>query len=145
MRWILLYGCETWSARVADERRMEVFDNDSIHRLRLRTISGTTASPTNTSKPSQLDQRRLRWFGPAARRPDGEQTKDPHRELEASSRRAQPQSRPNWSPSLDRDLKKSPMSSHMITEPGVPPSVPWSTRFVMPSQPTPGECRQKYK
>ncbi len=31
MRAILLCGCETWPVRVADERMLEVFDNDSIH------------------------------------------------------------------------------------------------------------------
>ncbi len=57
VRYILLYGCETWSVRVADERVNAVFDNDSI-RL--------------TSIPTRLVQRRFRWFGHAARRPDGE-------------------------------------------------------------------------
>ncbi len=33
VRSILLYGCETWPVRVADERRLEVFDNDSIRRI----------------------------------------------------------------------------------------------------------------
>ncbi len=28
VRLILLYGCETWPVRVADERMLEVFDND---------------------------------------------------------------------------------------------------------------------
>ncbi len=33
MRSILLYGCETWPVRVADERTLEVFDNDIIRRI----------------------------------------------------------------------------------------------------------------
>ncbi len=33
VRSILLYGCETWPIRVADERMLEVFDNDSIRRI----------------------------------------------------------------------------------------------------------------
>ncbi len=33
VRSILLYGCETWPVRVADERMLEVFDNDSILRI----------------------------------------------------------------------------------------------------------------
>ncbi len=37
VRSILLYGCETWPVRVADERKLEVFDDDSIHHtLRVR-------------------------------------------------------------------------------------------------------------
>ncbi len=30
---VLLYDCETWSVRVADERMLEVFNNDSNHRF----------------------------------------------------------------------------------------------------------------
>ncbi len=30
---ILLHGCETWLARVADERMLEVFDNDNISHI----------------------------------------------------------------------------------------------------------------
>ncbi len=30
---ILLYGCQTWPVRVADERMLDVFDNESIHRI----------------------------------------------------------------------------------------------------------------
>ncbi len=33
VRSILLYGCETWPVRVADERMLEVFDNDRIRRI----------------------------------------------------------------------------------------------------------------
>ncbi len=33
VRSILLHGCETWPARVANERMLEVFDNDSIRRI----------------------------------------------------------------------------------------------------------------
>ncbi len=33
VRSILLYGCETWWVRVADEMMLEVFDNDSTHRI----------------------------------------------------------------------------------------------------------------
>ncbi len=36
VRSILLYGCETCPIRVADERMLEVFDNDSILRVRRR-------------------------------------------------------------------------------------------------------------
>ncbi len=33
MRSILLYGCETWPARVVDESMLAVFDNDIIRRI----------------------------------------------------------------------------------------------------------------
>ncbi len=50
VRSILLYGCETWPVRVADERMLEVFDNDSIRRIlrvrrRLGAIRGTASPP----------------------------------------------------------------------------------------------------
>ncbi len=82
MRSILLYGCETWHVRVADERMLEVFDNDSIHRiLRVRRINCVPSLELCrrlclTSIPALLVQRRLRCFGHAARRPEGELIKD---------------------------------------------------------------------
>ncbi len=33
VRSILLYGCETWTLRVTDERMLEAFDNGSIRRI----------------------------------------------------------------------------------------------------------------
>ncbi len=33
VRLILLHGCEAWRGRGADERMLEVFDNDSIRRI----------------------------------------------------------------------------------------------------------------
>ncbi len=69
VRSILLYGCEAWPVRVADERMLEVFDNDSIHRiLRVRHIDCVPSMELRrrlclTSIPALLVQRRLRWFG----------------------------------------------------------------------------------
>ncbi len=79
---IMLYGCETWPVRVADERMLEVFGNDSIHRiLRVRRRDcvpsvGLRRHLSLTSIPALLVQRKLRWFGHAARRPEGELIKD---------------------------------------------------------------------
>ncbi len=36
------------------------------------------------------------------------------------------------------------MSSHRTVEPGVPPSVTWSTQLVLPAQPVRGEFHHKY-
>ncbi len=97
VRSILLDGCETWPVRVADEKMLEVFDNDSLHRI-LCVRRGNCAPSVElrrrlclTSIPALLVQRRLHWFGHAARRPGGELTFSfPHRlargagELEAS-------------------------------------------------------------
>ncbi len=57
---------------------MEVFDNDSIRRiLRVRRIDFAPSVELRrrlclASIPALLVQRRLRWFGHAARRPEGE-------------------------------------------------------------------------
>ncbi len=80
---VLLYGCETWPVPVSDERMLEVFDNDCIRRiLHLRRIGCVPSVEWRrnlclTSTPAQLVQRRLRWFGHAERRPDGELVKHP--------------------------------------------------------------------
>ncbi len=42
----------------------------------MRAISETAAPPLPYKFTTQLAQRRLRWFGHAARRPDGELIKD---------------------------------------------------------------------
>ncbi len=79
---ILLNGCETWPVRVADERMLEAFDNDSIRRiLRVKRRDCVPFVKLRrhlclTSMSALLVQRRLRWFGHAARRPEGELIKD---------------------------------------------------------------------
>ncbi len=61
---------------------LEVFDHDSIHRiLRVRRRDCVPSVELRrrlclTSIPVLLVQRRLRWFGHAARRPGGELLKD---------------------------------------------------------------------
>ncbi len=66
----------------ADERMLEVFDNDSIRRiLRARRRDCVQyvelrRRPCLTGIPALLVQRRLRWFWHAARRPEGELIKD---------------------------------------------------------------------
>ncbi len=66
VRSILLYGCETWPVRVADERMLDVFDNDSI-RCILRVRRRDCMPPVElrrhlylTRIPALLVQRRLR-------------------------------------------------------------------------------------
>ncbi len=79
---ILLYGCETWPVRVADERMLEVFNNDSIRRiLRVRRRDCVPSVELRrhlslTSIPALLVQRSLRWFCHAARHPEVELIKD---------------------------------------------------------------------
>ncbi len=68
VRSILLYKCETWTVRVADEMILVVFDDDSILHVRRRDYVPTEELGRRlslTCLPGQLDQRRLRWFGHA--------------------------------------------------------------------------------
>ncbi len=76
---ILLYGCETWPLRVEDQRRLEVFDNDCLRRIRgrRRRLDRVPCAVLRRqlhlrAVPPVLLQRRLRWFGHAARRLAGE-------------------------------------------------------------------------
>ncbi len=82
MRSILLYGCDTGSVRVADERMLEVFDNDSIRRI-VNVMRRHCAPSVElrrrlyvTSLLALLVQRRLHWFGHAARSIEGELIKE---------------------------------------------------------------------
>ncbi len=67
---------------MADERMLVVFDNDSIRRIvhiRCKDYVPTAELRRRlrlTSIPAQLVQSRLRWFGPATRRPEGELIRD---------------------------------------------------------------------
>ncbi len=120
---------------VADEWMLEVFDNDSIHRiLRVRHRDCVPSVELRrrlrlTSIPALLVQRRLRWFGHAARRPEGELIMGNHDQGRRGTALR----------------TASLVSSHRTAEPGVPPSETKSTQLVMPAQPAPGECRRKYK
>ena len=77
VRTILLYGCETWPLRAVDLRKLDVFDNDCLrYILRCRRIYVPTTILRDRlnlrSLPPVLLQSRLRWFGHASRRPEGE-------------------------------------------------------------------------
>ncbi len=78
VRTILLYGCETWPLRVEDQRSPEVSDNDCLRRLLGRRSLDRVPCAVFRRQlhlralPPVLLQRRLRWFGHAARRPAGE-------------------------------------------------------------------------
>ncbi len=90
LRSILLYGSETLPVRVADESMLEVFDNDSIHRiLRVRRRDCVPFVELRrrlclTSITPLLVQRRLPWFDHAARRPDSELSRSPDRKFSAT-------------------------------------------------------------
>ncbi len=76
VRSIKLYGFETSPVRVADERMLDVFDNDSIRRRDCVPSVELRRRLCLTSRPALLVRRRLHWFGHAERRPEGELIKD---------------------------------------------------------------------
>nr|VZI39179.1 unnamed protein product [Spirometra erinaceieuropaei] len=79
VRSVLLYGCECWALRVADERKLEVFDH---HCLRIILPVKLTDFVSNEIVRARCDniaritqaiqERRLRWFGHVLRRPPQE-------------------------------------------------------------------------
>nr|VZI36934.1 unnamed protein product [Spirometra erinaceieuropaei] len=79
VRSVLLYGCECWALRVADERKLEVFDHHclrTILRVKLTDFVSNEivrARCDNIARITQASQeRRLRWFGHVLRRPPQE-------------------------------------------------------------------------
>ncbi len=78
VRTILRCGCETWLLRVEDRKGLEVFDNGCLgcikrcnrhDRVPCAVLRIGLQRPTSPTLPLQ---RRLRWFGHAARRAPGE-------------------------------------------------------------------------
>ncbi len=75
---IALYGCKRWPAWSTDERMLAVFDNESIRQI--LHVSHIDCVRTVEQRRrlylacilAQLDQRRLRWLGQAARHPKDE-------------------------------------------------------------------------
>ncbi len=112
VRLILLYGCKTRPVRGSDQRMLEVFDNDSTRRiLRVRRRDCMPSVELHrrlclTSIPALLVQRRLRWFGHAARPPEGELIKDLLRSTPPSTwhRRAGGQLE-TWATAIKADLE----------------------------------------
>nr|VZI18409.1 unnamed protein product [Spirometra erinaceieuropaei] len=79
VRSILLYGCECWALRVADERKLEVFDHHCLRiilRVKLTDFVSNEivrARCDNIARITQaIQERRLRWFGHVLRRPPQE-------------------------------------------------------------------------
>ncbi len=80
---ILLYGCETWLKREADERMLATFNNNnSIHHI--LHVRRKVCVPTSemrcrlrlTSIPVQLVKGKFRWFGLDARCHEGDLIRD---------------------------------------------------------------------
>ena len=101
VRAILLYGCEMRPLRAVDLQKLEVFVNDCLHYIlrccRIDCVRTTTLRRRLNLRPlpSVLLQRHLRWFGHAARRPEGELICD----------LLLPTSLPNWRKRVGGQLK----------------------------------------
>ncbi len=147
-----------------------VFDSDSIRRSvhwRRRDCVLTAELRCRlrlTGISEQLVQRRIRWFGHAARHPGGELIKDPLLPTPLCTWRKRTGGQLKaWTMTIKADLKplsglrvfgytrwrknwaKVFMSLHWTVEPGVPLSETWSAQLVMPAQPAPFEYRHKHK
>ncbi len=164
MRPIVLYVCEAWLKRIADERMLDVFYNDSINAILHARHRGCVPSVELRRRfclariPALLVQKRLRWFGHAATRAGSELIKGlllptPPRTWRTGSQLKmwvdlEPLSglrvfgyarwRKRW-------VKVSKGRSLRNVEPGLPPSVTWTTRLVMLAQPTLGQCGNKFQ
>jgi hypothetical protein len=79
LRIVVLYGCETWSLTLREERRLKVFENRVLGRifgskrdeetgewrkLHDKELNDLYSSPNNIRK---IKTRSLRWAGHAAR------------------------------------------------------------------------------
>nr|VZI38299.1 unnamed protein product [Spirometra erinaceieuropaei] len=79
VRSVLLYGCDCWALRVADERKLEVFDHHCLRiilRVKLTDFVSNEivrARYNNIARITQaIQERRLRLFGHVLRRPPQE-------------------------------------------------------------------------
>ncbi|VDL96613.1 unnamed protein product [Schistocephalus solidus] len=79
VRSVLLYGCESWTVHVEDERRLEIFDHRclrTILRMKYTDYVSNEAVRTRSYKVARISQsiqeRRLGWFGHVLRHPPRE-------------------------------------------------------------------------
>ncbi len=164
LRQILLNGCAIWTLRVADERVLEVFQNDSsirrILRVRRRNCVpsvGLRRRLCRKSLPTLLVQRRLRWFSHTVRCSDGELIKDlllptPPR----TWRRRTGGQLKTWATTIKAHLE--PLSGPrvfghaqwrkdwmQVSSEIAQDHQAWSaSKHDVPAQPAPRECRHKY-
>ncbi len=82
VRTILLYGCESWPVRVEDRKRLEVFDEERLRRIKRCYRSDRVLCAVLRKRlqlptlPARVLQRHLRWFGHADRGAPGESMRE---------------------------------------------------------------------
>ncbi len=133
----------TWAGEVQKlmNRRWSYRDRVPLVKLRRRLCL--------TSTPALLVQRMLRWFGHAARRPEGELIKDlllptpprTWRRRTGGQLKTWAGLEPLFAPRVFGESRWRKDWVIVSSE----SSETWSTQLVMPTQPAPSECRHKYK
>ena len=119
VRPAMLYSCETWPMKRAQERRMEVAEMRMLRwmcgvtkrdRIRNNLIRGTV-KVTEVSK--KLQERRLQWFGHVMRRGDDFPCKRVmNMEVPGTRRRGRPRMR--WRDSVNRDMRERNVNEGLV-------------------------------
>src|SRR5215469_4241886 len=114
---VVLYGCETWSLTLREERRLSVFENRVLRRVfgpKRDEVTGEWRKLHNEelrdlySLPNivrVVKSRRIRWAGHVARMGEG---RDVHRVLVGKPEGKRPLGRPRrrWEDNIKMDLKE---------------------------------------
>jgi hypothetical protein len=113
---VVLYGCETWSLTLRDERRLRVFENRMLRRVfgpKKDEVTGEWRKLHNErsdlySLPNivrVVKSRRMRWAGQVARMGEG---RGVYRVLVGKSEGMRPLGRPRrkWEDNIKMDLKE---------------------------------------
>ena len=81
IRTILLYACETWHTKVADQRKLSAFEHRCLRTILKVRFSDHISNDAvrqrchiNQSIEDSIRERRLRWLGHIPRKPPGELT-----------------------------------------------------------------------
>ena len=119
VRPAMLYSCETWPMKRAQERRMEVAEMRMLRwmcgvtkrdRIKNNLIRGTV-KVTEVSK--KLQERRLQWFGHVMRRGDDFPCKRVmNMEVPGTRRRGRPRMR--WRDSVNRDMRERNVNEGLV-------------------------------
>ena len=121
VRPAMIYSCETWPMKRAQERRMEVAEMRMLRwmcgvtrrdRIKNDLIRGTT-KVTEVSK--KLQERRLQWFGHVMRREDEFPCKRVmNMEVPGTRRRGRPRMR--WRDSVNRDMREKEVNEDIVQD-----------------------------
>jgi len=114
---VVLYGCETWSLTLREERRLRVFENRVVRRVFGSKRDEVTGERRKLHNEELRDlyvlpnivrvvkSRRMRWAGHVARMGEG---RGVHRVLVGKPERKRPLGRPThrWEDNIKMDLRE---------------------------------------